>query len=44
MGVNAVCEDLLGTKIAENMPLMSAGIDSVMASEFTNTISSLFSM
>ena len=37
--VKAVAHEVMGTHIDENAPLMSAGLDSIAAIEFVNTLS-----
>ena len=37
--VQAVAHEVIGTRIDENAPLMSAGLDSIAAIEFVNTLS-----
>lgn len=38
--ISAMLLDVLGTSVATNLPLMAAGLDSVAATEFSNTLTS----
>ena len=42
--VHEVAQEVIGAKIATNAPLMSAGLDSLSATEFTNALGVAFSM
>ena len=42
--VHEVAHEITGTEIETNAPLMSAGLDSLSAVEFTNALGARFSM
>ena len=42
--VSDVAHEVIGAKVAANAPLMSAGLDSISATEFTGALASRFSM
>ena len=42
--VHDAAHEVIGAKIATNAPLMSAGLDSISATEFTGELASRFSM